>query len=53
MVDDATNGGAPLADADESPTIASDGNGNGIGNGGAGASARVGGGRSALSFALR
>ncbi len=39
MVDDATDGGALLADADESPTIARDGDG----NGGAGASARGGG----------
>ena len=43
MVDDATNGGAPLNDADESPMIAHNGEGNGFGNGGAGASARGGG----------
>jgi hypothetical protein len=35
MVDDATDRGAPLADADESPMIARDGDG--IGNGGTGA----------------
>ena len=47
IVNDATNGGAPLNDADKSPTIAHDGNGNDVGNGGAsagaGASARGGG----------
>ena len=43
MVDDATNGGAPLANADKSPTIARNGNGDGVGNGGAGTSARGGG----------
>ena len=43
MVNDATNGGAPLADADKSPTIARDGYSNGIGNGGAGTLARDGG----------
>jgi hypothetical protein len=45
MVDNATNGGAPLADADKSPVIALDcnGDGNGISNGCASASARGGG----------
>ena len=41
MVNIATNRGAPLTDADESPRIAHDGNG--IGNGSAGASTRCGG----------
>ncbi len=40
MVNNATDGGAPLADADESPTIARNGNGDDVGNGGAGASSR-------------
>ena len=44
IVDAATDGGAPLNDADESPTIARDGNGDGIGNGGAGADALAQGG---------
>ena len=43
IVNDATDGGAPLNNADESPTIACNGNGDGVGNGGAGASARGGG----------
>ena len=43
MIDDATNGGAPLVDADESPTIVQDGNCNGVGNNGAGTSAWGGG----------
>ena len=43
MVNDATNGGAPLANADESPLIACNGNDNGVGNGGTGALARGGG----------
>ncbi len=33
MVADATSRGAPLADADKSPTIALDVNGDGVGNG--------------------
>ena len=41
MANDVTDGGAPLADADESPTIARDSDG--VGNGGAGASAQGGG----------
>ena len=42
MVHNATNGGALLTNADESPTIARDDDGNSVGNGGAGASARGG-----------
>ena len=42
MVNNATNGGAPLANANERPTIARNNDGNGIGNGGAGALARGG-----------
>ena len=44
IVHDVTNGGAPLNDANESPTIACDSNGNGIGNSGAGAGALAWGG---------
>ena len=43
MVDNATNKGAPLADVDESPMIAHDGDGNGVDNGGACSSAQGGG----------
>ena len=42
IVDDVTDR-APLNDADESPTIAYDGDGYGVGNSGAGALARGGG----------
>ena len=41
MVDDATSGGVPLANANKSPTIAP--GGNSVGNSDAGASARSGG----------
>ena len=40
IVNDATNGGVPLNNADESPTIACNCDDNDVGNGGAGASAR-------------
>ena len=44
IVDDATDGGAPLNNADESPGITRDGDCNGVGNGGAGAGASARGG---------